>query len=104
MEFALIAACLGTYLCRAVGVRLSGQIDTESEIFKWLSAVTYAMVAALSIRLVALPVGLLAEVPLYIRLAICAVSLGVMISSPTKRLVPALLAGTGLMLCWGFIG
>ena len=98
---ALIAACVGTYICRAIGVKLAGHINQESEIFKWLSAVTYAMVAALTIRLIAMPVGLLAKVPLLVRLSICVLSIAVMVSSPTKRLVPALLTGTALVLCWG---
>jgi branched-subunit amino acid transport protein len=57
---ALLAASLGTYVCRAVGVMLSGQVSQDSEFFRWLSAVTYAMVAALTIRLIFLPIGLLA--------------------------------------------
>ena len=63
---ALLAASLGTYLCRAVGVMLSGQVSQDSEFFRWLSAVTYAMVAALTIRLIFLPIGLLATVPLFL--------------------------------------
>ena len=38
MWAALIAACLGTYLWRGLGVFLSGKISQDSEIFKWLSA------------------------------------------------------------------
>jgi branched-subunit amino acid transport protein len=97
---ALIAACVGTYICRAIGVKLAGHINQESEIFRWLSAVTYAMVAALTIRLIAMPTGLLATVPLLVRLSICALSVAVMVSSPKKRLVPALLIGTALMLMY----
>ena len=52
VAWALVAAGVGTYLCRAMGVKLSGHIHQESEIFRWLSAVTYAMVAALTVRLV----------------------------------------------------
>jgi len=51
---ALAGACIGTYLCRAIGVLLSGKINQESPIFKWLSAVTYAMVAALTVRMIIL--------------------------------------------------
>jgi branched-subunit amino acid transport protein len=97
----LIAAAVGTYLCRAVGVKLSGHISVDSEIFKWLSCVTYAMVAALTIRLIVMPTGVMATVPLWIRLLICLLSLGVMVSKPSKRLVPALLTGTVLMLLYG---
>ena len=98
---ALLGATLGTYVCRAVGVLLSNRINQDSEIFRWLSAVTYAMVAALTVRMVLMPVGLLSTVPVWIRLLICALSIGVMVSKPTRRLVPALLTGTLLMLSYG---
>ena len=98
---ALVGACLGTYFCRAIGVTLSQRINQDSEIFRWLAAVTYAMVAALTVRLVLMPLGLLATVPLWIRILICVLSIGVMMSRPTRRLVPALLTGTILMVSYG---
>jgi branched-subunit amino acid transport protein len=98
---ALLAASVGTYICRAIGVKLSGQVSQDSEFFRWLSAVTYAMVAALTIRLIFLPVGLLSTVPLYLRVLVCLLALGVMISNPSRRLVPALLVGTLLMVTIG---
>ncbi len=100
---ALIGACIGTYICRAIGVMLSGRINQESEIFRWVAAMTYAMVAALTVRMILLPIGLLATVPLWIRLLICILSVGVMMSRPTRRLVPALLTGTLLMITYGVI-
>ena len=98
---ALSAACVGTYVCRAAGVKLSGHIHQDSEVFRWLSAVTYAMVAALTVRMILMPLGLLATVPVLLRVVICALSLAVMVSSPQRRLVPALLTGTLLMLAYG---
>ena len=98
---ALLGACIGTYFCRAIGVFLSNSINQDSEIFRWLAAVTYAMVAALTVRLIVMPLGLMATVPLWIRILICALSIGVMISKPTRRLVPALLTGTLLMVSYG---
>jgi branched-subunit amino acid transport protein len=100
---ALASACIGTYLCRAIGVMLAGKINQDSEVFRWLSAVTYAMVAALTVRLIVLPIGLLDTVPLWIRILICAISLGIMLSKPQQRLVPALLIGTLLMVSYGVI-
>ncbi len=100
---ALASACIGTYLCRAIGVMLAGKINQDSEIFRWLSAVTYAMVAALTVRLIVLPIGLLDTVPLWIRILICALSLGIMLSKPQQRFVPALLIGTLLMVSYGVI-
>ena len=98
---ALLGATIGTYFCRAIGVLLSNRINQESEIFRWLAAVTYAMVAALVVRMVLMPIGLLATVPVWIRIAICVLSIAVMVSRPTRRLVPALLTGTLLMLSYG---
>lgn len=98
---ALVGACLGTYFCRAIGVFLSNSINQDSEIFRWLAAVTYAMVASLTIRLIVMPLGLMSTVPLWIRILICALSIGVMVSKPIKRLVPALLTGTLLMVGYG---
>ena len=100
---ALIAASIGTYVCRSLGVMLSGRVSQESEFFRWLSAVTYAMVAALTIRLIFLPVGMLSTVPLYLRLIICAIAVGVMLINPSRRLVPALLIGTLLMVAVGIV-
>jgi hypothetical protein len=101
--FALAGACLGTYVCRAVGVLLSGRINQDSEIFRWLAAITYAMVATLTVRLILFPVGLMESVPPWIRILICVLSIGVMVSKPTKRLVPALLTGTLLLVGYGII-
>ena len=98
---ALSAACVGTYICRAAGVKLSGHIHQDSEVFRWLSAVTYAMVAALTVRMILMPLGLLATVPLWLRVLICALSIAVMVSRPQRRLVSALLTGTLLMLAYG---
>jgi branched-subunit amino acid transport protein len=100
---ALAGACLGTYVCRAIGVMLSGRINQDSEIFRWLAAITYAMVATLTVRLILFPVGMMASVPSWIRILICVLSIGVMVSKPTKRLVPALLTGTLLMVGYGII-
>jgi branched-subunit amino acid transport protein len=100
---ALAGATIGTYICRAVGVLLAKRINQESEIFRYLAAVTYAMVAALVVRMVLMPIGLLSTVPVWIRLLICILSIGVMLSKPTHRLVPALLTGTLLMLAYGII-
>lgn len=70
----------------------------------WIALVgACLMVAALTIRLIVMPLGLMASVPLWIRLLICALSIGVMISKPTRRLVPALLTGTLLMVGYGVI-
>ena len=61
------------------------------------------MVAALTVRMIILPLGLLATVPVYLRIGLCLLSFAVMISSPQRRLVPALLTGTLLLMTYGLI-
>ena len=56
------------------------------------------MVAALTIRLIFLPIGPISTVPPYLRVLVCLLALGVMISNPSKRMVPTLLTGTLLMV------
>jgi hypothetical protein len=57
------------------------------------------MVAALTLRIILLPVGLLATVPIHVRIVVTVLAVLVMISKKEKRMVPALLTGTiGLVL------
>ena len=96
---ALLGASVGTYLCRATGVLMAGRLNPDSEFFRWLSAVTYAMV----VRLVVLPQGPLASVPLWVRVGVCVLSVMVMMSRPQRPLVPALLTGTLLIFTYGLM-
>ena len=92
---ALTGTVVGTYLWRALGVSFSGRINTDSEVFVWVTCVTYAMVAGLVFRIMLLPVGMLAELSLGIRLFASAAGIVVMIW-PHKRLgglVPGLWVG-----------
>ncbi|NBT34296.1 MAG: AzlD domain-containing protein [Betaproteobacteria bacterium] len=93
---ALVVAALGTYLWRCLGVAFSGRVNIESEFFRWIACVSYAMVAGLVVRIIVLPVGLLAQVPTPLRLLACGVALALMVW-PHPRwggLVPGLLAGS----------
>ena len=98
----LLMAALGTYIWRGLGVMFSGKLDTDGAFFRWLTCVTYAMVASLVVRIIVLPVGLLAGTPLTLRLIAAGVAVGIMISG-RNRLVPALLAGTLLTMLFGWL-
>jgi branched-subunit amino acid transport protein len=105
-EFWLVlAAALGTYSWRFLGVVFSGRVRTDSEFFQWISCVTYAMVAGLVFRIVVLPVGLLAQVPLWARLGCLAVATAVMVwpFARFRGLFPALITGASLMALSGII-
>jgi branched-subunit amino acid transport protein len=97
----LAIAAMGTYACRALGVMASGKINQDSEFFRWLSAVTYALVSALVVRMILVPVGPLATVPIGWRVSFCAVSLLVMVVGVRRRPALALFSGTLLMLIYG---
>jgi branched-subunit amino acid transport protein len=99
----LIMAVLGTYLWRALGVLLSGKMDQEGAFFRWLTCVTYAMVASLVVRIIVLPVGLVAQLPLSYRLVATGAALVVMMSRK-NGLVPALAVGTVLITLLAWVG
>ena len=89
-------AVAGTYAWRALGVLLSGRLTQDSPLFRWITCVTYAMVAALVVRIIVLPVGLLADVALAHRLIATGIALALMLLLK-NGLVPALAAGTSLI-------
>lgn len=96
----LLGACVGTYFCRSIGVILSGRVNQDSEFFRWLTSVTYAMVAAMTARMIFLPIGLLSTVPLWVRVVVCAVAVWVMVAGQKRRLGPALLIGTICLMAY----
>lgn len=98
--FIFIFVCLGTYFWRGLGVLISGHVSQDSEVFKWLSCVTYAMVSALTFKLILFPVGLLSHVPLWYRVFVSLLCLGVILTKP-GRLIPTLMLGCALMMVFG---
>ncbi len=97
----LAIAAAGTYACRALGVMVSDKIHQDSEFFRWLAAVTYALLAALVVRMVLMPVGPLATVPVAWRVLFCIISVCIMVVGTRRRPVAALSWGTLLMLGYG---
>lgn len=97
---ALAASSAGTYACRAMGAALSDRIRQESEFFRWLSAVTYAIVASLTVRMLFMPAGPLAQVPLWLRMGACGVSLLVLLVA-RRGLFAALLSGASVVFAYG---
>lgn len=65
----VVAAILATYLWRFLGTLFARRIDPEGAVFRWVTCVSYAMLAGLISRMVIMPAGDLAEVPLWIRLS-----------------------------------
>lgn len=65
--FLLVAGYLATDFWRILGVFAALKVDENGEIFRWVRAVSTALVAALIARLVLFPPGALGETSLLLR-------------------------------------
>jgi branched-subunit amino acid transport protein len=99
----LLFAALGTYAWRGLGVLLSGKLSQDSPLFRWITCVTYAMVASLVIRIIVLPVGVLAQVPISYRLIAAGVAFALMFTRK-NALLPAISTGTLLIILFAWLG
>jgi branched-subunit amino acid transport protein len=71
----LLVGALVTYGWRGAGVLLSGRIDPNSGLMRWISCVAYALLAGLIARLIVAPQGALGETALWMRLGSAAMAL-----------------------------
>lgn len=99
---AMAAAAAVTYFWRALGVALSGRIDTESPLFDWVACVAYALLAGLIARMIILPVGPLAETPTADRIGAAVIALAIFFLT-RRNIALGVLAGSGAMILmtWG---
>jgi branched-subunit amino acid transport protein len=104
LELALtVLACgVATYLWRGLGVAISGRLDPESEAFRWIACVAFAMIAGLVMRMLLLPTGTLAETTPVERLLGTIAALGVYFRLTRRNLFAGVLAGaiTVWLLKW----
>lgn len=66
-----------TYVWRALGVVAAGRFAPDGAVVRWVSAVAYAMLAGLFARMILLPAGQLAQVPLAFRIGAMAAAVAV---------------------------
>jgi branched-subunit amino acid transport protein len=85
-------AIASTYLWRGLGVLLSRHIDPDGALFRWVTCVSYAMLAGLISRMTVLPLGALAATPLTHRLLAMALAFAVFFLG-RRRILPAVAAG-----------
>lgn len=89
----LLVGAMATYFWRASGVALSGRINADSALMRWVAAVAYAMLAGLIARLIVEPQGTLGTTALWMRLS--AAALAVLIYFLRRRsIVLGVAAGT----------
>ena len=96
--WSILGASLVTYASRGFGVLLSGRINTDGPLFRWVSAVAYALLAALIARLVVVPLGPLATTTLMARLASAGFALAVYLASRNNLMLGVAAGGAGLAL------
>ena len=68
-------AAIASYASRGLGALLSGRISPDSAVVDWITAVTYALMAGMVVRMLALPIGALTATPDWMRLMSTAVGL-----------------------------
>lgn len=61
---ALALGIVATYFWRGLGVALARRIKAEGALIDWVGCVAYALLAGLIARMIILPVGPIAEIPL----------------------------------------
>lgn len=88
----IIFGFLPTEVWRVLGVFAGKGLDENSEVFQWVKVVATALVAAVVAKLVLLPTGALAAIPLEGRLAAIAAGIAAMLAMK-RSLVAGLLAG-----------
>jgi branched-subunit amino acid transport protein len=98
----VLASAAGTYAWRGLGVLFSGRISTDSELFKWVACVAYAMVAGLITRLIVMPSGMLATSPLSDRLLACVFALAAFYLS-RKNLFVGVITGVAVLIAAGYM-
>lgn len=77
------AGLLATYLWRALAVVAVTRIDPESDLLLWVRAVSTALVAALIVRMIIAPSGILSTIAIEHQLA--AIAIGIAVFYTTGR-------------------
>lgn len=99
----VLAAAAVTYLWRGLGVVVAGRFSADSEIVRWVGFVAYAMLAALFTRMILLPAGQLADVPLVWRLGVLAVAVAVW-RFAGRNIVIGTLSGVAVLIALNYGG
>lgn len=95
----LLAGVAMTQMWRWMGVLVGGRLSVDSPAFQWVRAVATALIAAMVSRMVLFPAGMLAGVPLTVRMA--AFLGGLALYFAARRNLGAGVAGGALLLMLG---
>ena len=100
----IVLACgAATFFWRGLGVLVARRIDARGGLFRWITCVSYAMVAGLIFRMIILPESELAEVSLPIRVAAVGIAFAAYFAFRRKLVAGVLAGGLSLStLVWWF--
>jgi branched-subunit amino acid transport protein len=94
----ILGAAAVTYVWRGLGVALGGGLSLNSAMFRWVSAVAYALLAGLIARMIVLPLGALGHTPLAERLLAASIALAVFLLSRRNMLLAVFSGAAALVL------
>ena len=99
----IVLACIAaTFVWRLLGVLVTRRIDANGAFFRWITCVSYAMVAGLIFRMIVLPESELAAVSWPLRIGAVMIAFGAYFLF-RRRLVAGVLAGgvsLSAMVAW----
>lgn len=93
----LLAGVLVHEPWRWAGLYLGRNVDGDSEVFRWVRAVATALVAALVVRLVLFPAGVLEAVPLWMRIGAFGTGIGIFYAT-RRHLAAGILGGVAVLV------
>lgn len=96
----LVAGWLATDIWRWIGVFAGGKLREDSEMLIWVRCVATALVAGLISKLILFPQGILAETPLWLRLAATGFGFAAFFASRQRVIVGVLVAEIFLIGGW----
>lgn len=73
----VLTSAVITFGLRALGVVVAGRFAPDGRVVRWIGCIAYAMLAGLFARMILLPAGQLAQVPLAYRLGAVVVAITV---------------------------
>lgn len=98
----VVAGFIATDFWRWLGVLAGNRLNEESEALNWVRAVATALVMAVTAKLIVFPTGVLADSPLWLRLAAAGIGFSVFLATGKKVavgvIVPIAILVAGLFL------
>ncbi len=96
----LVAGWLATDVWRWLGVFAGGRLREDGELLIWVRCVATALVAGLISKLILFPQGILAETPMWLRLAATVFGFTAFLISRQRVVVGVLVAEAFLLVGW----